>query len=316
MVVIGGMRSFLGPGARRLVLHPVPRVPVDLDAALAVLVRPPVRRLHRVLADRPRRRGRPADRAVSRAAWSRRPRWPGARIADGRAAAAALSPLRAASDGPVLVADGLVKQFGGIHAVDGVTFAVKDRTLHALIGPNGAGKTTAFNLVSGLYPPDRGTIELEGRSIAGLKPERHHRGRRRPLVPDHQSVRRPLGRRRTCGSPCRRAIAKRFAVWRSTAALDRRERRDRRADRLSRPLRHRARGGRVALLWRAAPARPGRRARDPPAHPAARRAARRAGGGRAAARRHAGQDASRPKSRCCSSSTTSIACSRSPTTSP
>src|SRR4029453_8325004 len=48
---------------------------------------------------------------------------------------------------------------------------VKDRTLHALIGPNGAGKTTAFNLVCGLYPPDRGTITLEGRSIAGLKPE-------------------------------------------------------------------------------------------------------------------------------------------------
>jgi len=54
----------------------------------------------------------------------------------------------------------LVKRFGGIHAVDGITFSVKDRTLHALIGPNGAGKTTAFNLVSGLYPPDNGSIEL------------------------------------------------------------------------------------------------------------------------------------------------------------
>src|SRR5207244_2258690 len=71
----------------------------------------------------------------------------------------------------VLVADGMVKRFGGIHAVDGVSLAVKDRTLHALIGPNGAGKTTAFNLVSGLFPPDAGTIALDGRSIAGLKPE-------------------------------------------------------------------------------------------------------------------------------------------------
>src|SRR5207245_5035723 len=77
----------------------------------------------------------------------------------------------AASEAPVLAARGLVKRFGGIHAVDGIDLTVTDRTLHALIGPNGAGKTTAFNLVSGLFPPEAGTIELEGRSIAGLKPE-------------------------------------------------------------------------------------------------------------------------------------------------
>ena len=74
-------------------------------------------------------------------------------------------------EGPALVVRDLSKRFGGIHAVDGVSFTVRDRTLHALIGPNGAGKTTAFNLVSGLYMPDGGTIELEGRSIAGLRPE-------------------------------------------------------------------------------------------------------------------------------------------------
>jgi branched-chain amino acid transport system ATP-binding protein len=77
----------------------------------------------------------------------------------------------AASAAPVLVGEDLVKRFGGIHAVDGIALAVKDRTLHALIGPNGAGKTTAFNLVCGLYPPDRGIITLDGRSIAGLNPE-------------------------------------------------------------------------------------------------------------------------------------------------
>ena len=77
----------------------------------------------------------------------------------------------AASEAPVLRARGLVKRFGGIHAVDGIDLAVKDRTLHALIGPNGAGKTTAFNLLSGLFAPDAGAIELEGRSIVGLKPE-------------------------------------------------------------------------------------------------------------------------------------------------
>src|SRR5207244_2607777 len=77
----------------------------------------------------------------------------------------------AASEAPVLAARGLVKRFGGIHAVDGIDLTVTDRTLHALIGPHGAGKTTAFNLVSGLFPPDNGTIELAGRSIAGLRPE-------------------------------------------------------------------------------------------------------------------------------------------------
>jgi branched-chain amino acid transport system ATP-binding protein len=75
------------------------------------------------------------------------------------------------TEGPALVARDLSKHFGGIHAVDGLSLTLRERTLHALIGPNGAGKTTAFNVLSGLYPPDKGTIELAGRSIAGLRPE-------------------------------------------------------------------------------------------------------------------------------------------------
>ena len=71
----------------------------------------------------------------------------------------------------VLAGRDLDKSFGGIHAVQGFNLSVQDRTLHALIGPNGAGKTTAFNLLSGLYRAERGTIELAGQSIAGLKPE-------------------------------------------------------------------------------------------------------------------------------------------------
>jgi ABC-type branched-subunit amino acid transport system ATPase component len=54
--------------------------------------------------------------------------------------------------------------------VQGVSFAVKDRTLHALIGPNGAGKTTAFNLISGMYTPDSGSVTLEGRPVSGMPP--------------------------------------------------------------------------------------------------------------------------------------------------
>lgn len=73
--------------------------------------------------------------------------------------------------GPVLVADGIAKSFGGIRAVQGVDFSVRDRTLHALIGPNGAGKTTAFNLISGMYAPDKGGVTLAGRPIGGLSPE-------------------------------------------------------------------------------------------------------------------------------------------------
>jgi branched-chain amino acid transport system ATP-binding protein/branched-chain amino acid transport system permease protein len=71
----------------------------------------------------------------------------------------------------VLSARNLEKSFGGIHAVRGFDLSVRDRTLHALIGPNGAGKTTAFNVLSGLFAPDAGSVELEGKSIAGLKPE-------------------------------------------------------------------------------------------------------------------------------------------------
>jgi ABC-type branched-subunit amino acid transport system ATPase component/ABC-type branched-subunit amino acid transport system permease subunit len=75
------------------------------------------------------------------------------------------------SNAPILVADGLSKRFGGIRAVEDVSFQVRDRSLHALIGPNGAGKTTAFNLVSGLFPPDAGTVKLKGQPLAGLTPE-------------------------------------------------------------------------------------------------------------------------------------------------
>src|SRR5215510_11577509 len=75
------------------------------------------------------------------------------------------------NDGLPLAAKALDKSFGGIHAVRGFDLLLRDRTLHALIGPNGAGKTTAFNVLSGLYPPDGGSVELEGKSIVGLKPE-------------------------------------------------------------------------------------------------------------------------------------------------
>jgi branched-chain amino acid transport system ATP-binding protein len=73
--------------------------------------------------------------------------------------------------GAVLTATGLSKQFGGLKAVHNATIVLKDRTLHALIGPNGAGKTTAFNLISGMFYPDAGSVELFGQDVTRQDPE-------------------------------------------------------------------------------------------------------------------------------------------------
>ena len=75
-----------------------------------------------------------------------------------------------APTGPVLEVDALFKQFGGIRAVSGAGLRLDAGQVHALIGPNGAGKTTLFNLVSGLFAPDKGTVMLRGRPIQGLAP--------------------------------------------------------------------------------------------------------------------------------------------------
>jgi branched-chain amino acid transport system ATP-binding protein len=71
-----------------------------------------------------------------------------------------------------LEAIGLSKTFGGLVAVNDVSFTVAQGTLTALIGPNGAGKTTLFNLITNLYRPDAGDVRFHGKSIAGFAPER------------------------------------------------------------------------------------------------------------------------------------------------
>jgi ABC-type branched-subunit amino acid transport system ATPase component len=68
--------------------------------------------------------------------------------------------------------NGLERAFGGVRAVDGVSFDVEPGEVHGLIGPNGAGKTTVLNLVSGLLRATGGTIRLDGRPIQGLPPHR------------------------------------------------------------------------------------------------------------------------------------------------
>jgi ABC-type branched-subunit amino acid transport system ATPase component/ABC-type branched-subunit amino acid transport system permease subunit len=94
----------------------------------------------------------------------------GRAVAEPTALPSFLRPEDRGGSAPPLVVDGIAKSFGPVQAVRAVSFAVKDRALHALIGPNGAGKTTAFNLVSGLYRPDRGEVRLDGMRIDGLAP--------------------------------------------------------------------------------------------------------------------------------------------------
>ena len=72
----------------------------------------------------------------------------------------------------ILEVGGLSKRFGGLKAVDGISFQVEGGSVVGLIGPNGAGKTTTFNLITGNHAADQGTIRFEGRSIAGLRPHR------------------------------------------------------------------------------------------------------------------------------------------------
>ena len=66
----------------------------------------------------------------------------------------------------------LTKRFGGLTAVNDVSFAVNRGEIFSLIGPNGAGKTTLFNTITGMYKPTSGTIIFEQREVTGLKPYR------------------------------------------------------------------------------------------------------------------------------------------------
>lgn len=66
----------------------------------------------------------------------------------------------------------LVKDFGGVRALDGATFSVEEGSITSLIGPNGAGKTTAFNLISGTLHPTSGAVRFDGRPLLGRRPHK------------------------------------------------------------------------------------------------------------------------------------------------
>ena len=71
----------------------------------------------------------------------------------------------------ILEIEGLTRRFGGLTAVDNLSFSVAAGEIHGLIGPNGAGKTTTFNVISGFYAPTSGQIRFDGQEIGGLAPD-------------------------------------------------------------------------------------------------------------------------------------------------
>jgi branched-chain amino acid transport system ATP-binding protein len=80
---------------------------------------------------------------------------------------------------------GLTKRFGGLTAVDDLSFDVFEGTIHGMIGPNGAGKSTAFNLLTGFDKPDAGVVSFEGQPLTGKRP---HEIVRRGVVRSFQNT--------------------------------------------------------------------------------------------------------------------------------
>ncbi len=99
-------------------------------------------------------------------------------------------PLLSAAGGiggvNALEVEGLAKHFGGLKAIDGVTFAVRRGSVHALIGPNGSGKTTFLNVISGLYRATAGTVRLGDTVMGTLAP---HQRTRRGMTRTYQNIR-------------------------------------------------------------------------------------------------------------------------------
>src|SRR5882757_9412887 len=74
------------------------------------------------------------------------------------------------SSSVILSVEEISKTFGGFRALNGVSLALRENSVHALIGPNGAGKSTLLNVVSGHFPPTAGQVLYRGRSISGRPP--------------------------------------------------------------------------------------------------------------------------------------------------
>ena len=90
------------------------------------------------------------------------------------------------TDSVILDVQNVTKRFGGLLALDTVSFSIKAGEIFGLIGPNGAGKTTLFNAVNGVYPPNEGQVTFRGEDITGLPP---YKVAKRGIARTHQVVR-------------------------------------------------------------------------------------------------------------------------------
>ncbi|AZI41840.1 ABC transporter ATP-binding protein [Deinococcus psychrotolerans] len=78
---------------------------------------------------------------------------------------------KSAASGNILSIKGLTKIFGGLTAVNNVDLEIPRQSIVSVIGPNGAGKTTFFNMITGIYEPSSGTVDLDGENLIGLRPD-------------------------------------------------------------------------------------------------------------------------------------------------
>ena len=89
---------------------------------------------------------------------------------------------------PLLEVDDVTMRFGGLTALDDVSFHIDEGEILGLIGPNGAGKTTCFNVITGVYQPTAGEVRFDGSRLAGREAARDHQARHRPHLPEHPAV--------------------------------------------------------------------------------------------------------------------------------
>lgn len=87
--------------------------------------------------------------------------------------------------GSLMEVKNLTKSFGGLVAVNDLSFELEETGVHALIGPNGSGKTTTINLISGMLPANEGSIQFDGKELNGMKP---HQIARVGLRRTHQNI--------------------------------------------------------------------------------------------------------------------------------